>query len=416
MRPILLTAFLVITSFAWAQTPRFESKELTCRVLSIEPGLGFAFERMIVDISGEEDFFAFHPSNGKLITENVKEGQSISIRVTIDVRGKKNFEKASTGNKEFKKTFWYLCRNMLDEIKVGTEWIKLKVPDDPSNSLEAGGTKFGLKDQQVILDQSVVNKYVKGGKTYALIFKSGLVFYNQMFNHFSDFYDFKKTNVGDLVSIIGRKLPQADGYRYPVEGVKEAYYAQPLRKESGRIKSLLFKQNHVCIGIKFTTIKGKDLSVSFPSDKAIEVKEFINPDKELRIYYRPFSVLDKFNLPELHAVIQEKDTLFIKNYGFYGGADIKHDHKEVQFEGKITSIIKTKKGDVECLIVGSEFYVEINPMMAQLLEDKFQKGKKVIVEGLDRVKKVGEIYNENYRIITPEKITLDGITFSAHKP
>ena len=428
MRPIFLSALLVISSFAWAQTPRFESKELTCRVLSIEPGYSFAFERIIVDISGEEDFFAFHPSNGKLIVENVKPGQTISIRVTFDLRGKKSFEKSAKDNKEFRKAFWYLCRNMLDEIKIGTEWIKLKAPDEPYNASESSGTKFaqdkemqqsnkeGQRKYQVFLDQAVVSKYDSDGKTYALIFKNGLVFYNQMLDHFSDFYGFKDTKPGDLVSFVGTKLRQGEGYRYPAQGVKEAYYSFPLRKESGRLKALLFKQNHVCIGVRLQRKKGEELSVSFPSDRAMTVKKFIDPDKELRVYYGPYSVLDKHNLPELHAIIQETDTLFIKEAGFYGGADIEHDHEGVEFGGKITGITKTKKGNIESFIVDSQFYIEFDAMMAQLIGHTIEKGKKVIIQGKERVKKIGEIYDKDYRLIIPQKITIDGTTFSAYKP
>jgi hypothetical protein len=55
-------------------------------------------------------------------------------------------------------------------------------------------------------------------------------------------------------------------------------------------------------------------------------------------------------------------------------------------------------------------------MMAQQLGYLFKKGKPVVIAGKERIKKMGEIYNKNYRIITPEKILIDGKTFSVYIP
>ena len=156
--------------------------------------------------------------------------------------------------------------------------------------------------------------------------------------------------------------------------------------------------------------------VSFPSDKATVVRDFLKPDVDLKIYYGQYSDLDKNNLPELHAIIQEKDTLLINDFGFYGGPDGKHDHSDVEFEGKITQLSKSKKGNVQSLIVGGKVFMEIEAMMAQQFGHMLEKGKRITVQGKERVKKIGEIYSKDYRIVTPEKITIDGITFSAYNP
>jgi hypothetical protein len=168
--------------------------------------------------------------------------------------------------------------------------------------------------------------------------------------------------------------------------------------------------------VKFETLNGKELKLSFPSEKASLIRKFLTADATVKVYFGSDYNIGKFNLPELHALVQGRDTLTIAEFGFYGAPDGNHEHIPIEFEGKITSISKTPKGTIESIVVASEFYIELNPMMAQQFGHKLEKGKKIIIEGQERVKKIGEIYNKNYRIVSPKSITFDGTTFSAYQP
>jgi hypothetical protein len=88
----------------------------------------------------------------------------------------------------------------------------------------------------------------------------------------------------------------------------------------------------------------------------------------------------------------------------------------VDIAGKITRINLTAKGNVSSLIINSEYYVEIDAMMAQQLALHFQKGKQISIQGKQRIKKVGEIYQRDYQIVVPERLTIDGKTFSVYIP
>jgi hypothetical protein len=178
----------------------------------------------------------------------------------------------------------------------------------------------------------------------------------------------------------------------------------------------LFKQNEVCIGVKFSTPSGNEIKLSFPSDKAEKVKKFLKPDSDLKIYHGRVYDLSKLDLPELQAVIQGKDTLYIDEFGFFGGADVEHDHKPVELSGKITRINKTGRGSIVSIIVAGKYYFEPDPGIAEQIGRLLQRGKEVIIQGKERIKKKGEIYKKEYTIVVPKKIVIDGKTFFSNQP
>jgi len=377
--------------------------EYTGTVRSIEPGgWQFALSKIVLDVAGEIEPFVFNPSYGALIFKQVKVGDQISLKAEVDLAGR---EKAKSYKGKLRTYWeWLANRDRVVEIKVSNNWISINYPPQ----------KKSVEDNKVFIDKKVVGKYYLDGLVKGLIFGDGTIGYAGWINIFQNSDELDIPN--DTVSFIGRKMSLEEGFQYPIDGIKAAYSFNKLNRETGKLKSFLFKQNHACIGLKLETAAGKELKLSFPSDKAIQIKKFLNPDHNAKFYYGKDLNAGKFNLPELHALVQGADTLRVAEFYFYGDADGKHEHTPIEFEGKITGISKSVKGSIESIVVASEFYVELDAMMAQQFGHKLEKGKKITIHGQERVKKIGEIYNKNYRIVSPKSITFDGTTFSAYQP
>ena len=392
---------------AWCQETNSQIMEFTGIVTSIEPGAQFAFSRILITVNGEVENFVFNPAYGKLLLSKIKVGDQVSVKANINLRSRKLYKEMSATNKSLS---WFINHDPIVEIKTGNEWTAINYPEIKSS--KTNGSPVAYK---VFLDKKIVGKYYSDGVAKGVVFENGLVGYNFWLNKY--FPAELTEDSSDSVSFIGYRMKPQDGYQYPVEGVRQVYTFSKLNREAARMKSFLFKQNHTCIGVKFETTDGKELKLSFPSEKAIEIKEFLDVEQNVKVYFGRDYTTGRFNnLPELHALVQGKDTLTIDEFGFYGGADGKHEHTPVEFEGKITSLSKTPKGNIESIIVGSEFYIEFDAMMAQQFGHKLEKGKKIIIQGQERVKKIGEIYSKNYRIVLPKTVTFDGTTFSAYQP
>ncbi len=380
---------------------KFEIREFSGKIISFVPGFSFAYQRILVDVNGTKEGFSFYPNYGKLILEKFKIGDNITFKAKVNIRVRERLVEIRTT----KNTDWFLFLDEVLKIKIGNEWI----------SLDNGDLgKMERSSPKVFLEKEVKDIFLHDNHQVGLKLENGLIAYTEYFS-----FTFDKTPLvkkGDLVSFNGFKHSYAEGFVYPMEGVKEVYRASPLKKENGILHSFLFKQNFVCIGVKFKTNSGKELKLSFPSFRAIEAKAFLKPDVPLAIYYNAFETGRQNDLPELHAVIQNRDTLFINEMGFFGGADGQHDYVDMEVKGKITKLIRTAKGNIASIIIDSKYFIEVDAMMAQQLGMQLEKGKEIIVGGKERVKIVGEIYSKDYHIITPEKINIDGKTFSLYQP
>lgn len=393
---------LLFPFFLCAQ-PQAEIQEFSAKVVALQPGFSFAYSRIVLQSGNEKWLYLFHPINGELFIQKVKPGSVVEVRAKIFPRSRELMKSLSKENQELS---WFLSRDEILEVKLDDQWIKLKKPE--------GNSETNDRSSSIFLEKEIRQEYFLNGQKLGLVFDHGVVAYVNTVNPLTNFMD--SVSVGGKTSFVGLRQKNLPGFVYPLAGVKQTYFYTPLRKVTGRWQALLFKQNHVCIGAKFKTNSGKEIRLSFPSYEAIRVREFLKPEKDLRVYFGRSYNTGAIDLPELHAIIQDSDTLYIKEFGFYGGADGNHEHEAVEMEGKITRINKSEKGNVMSLIVDSQYYVEIDAMMAQQLGYLFKKGKAVIIAGKERIKKVGEIYNKNYRIITPEKILIDGKTFSVYMP
>lgn len=397
MKQFFLSAIFFASSHLGAQ-PKHEVQEFSGVVKSFEPGYRFAYEKFCVEVNGEKDCFLFYPEFGKLLMEKIRPGDLVTVKALVNLKAREN-RKTWGGDLP-----WFLFRDLIREIKVEQEWIKLLSPAEDRRPVVS----------QIFIHQPIVKIYVDDGYKKGVLLANGTFFYNQ---GISKHYDpLKESKIGDKLSFMGAAFPNREGYVYPWSEVKEVYHLSTLRSEVAQIQSLLFKQNHVCIGAKFKTAAGKEVTVSFPSYRAEEIKKFIKPEEEVELFLGADYGTQKFSLPELHAMIQGKDTLKIDEFGFYGGADGKHEHKDVGVEGKITYLERTAKGNVASIVVNSEYYIEIDAMMSQQIGSIFRKGLMISIIGKERIRLPGEIYKKDYKIVVPEKVVVDGKTFSLYQP
>lgn len=397
-----LPILLLVIPLQLISQPKVEIREFTGVVKSFEPGFQFAFNYLCLEIDGSRPWFMFNPEQGQFLYEHVRPGDNITLRVRVDLRGREWRKKFEGTDKQLP---LYFFPDFIVAIRLDNQWFEL--PEEPKYLENA---KTG-----VFIGKKVIGEYKQEGLTSALVFEGGLVAtYLGSLRYPGSINTIK---IGDKVSFGGYQRQYREGYKYPIESVKEVYMFQHLIPYTGELYSYLFKQNAVCIGVRFNIDDGKKLDVSFPTEEATRIKEFLSRnDGEVQIYSSNYKPEGQLHPIELHALISGSDSLFIKKFGFYGGADGQHEHKPVEVSGKITRINLTPKGNVNSLIIDSDYYVEIDAMMAQQLSLHFQKGKQITIMGKQRIRKEGEIYQKDYRIVVPERLTIDGKTFSVFEP
>ncbi|HQQ96091.1 MAG TPA: hypothetical protein PLX35_02460 [Cyclobacteriaceae bacterium] len=394
----LLLLLLLLPVLVLAQN-KAEVREFTGRVLAIEPAFRFAYERIRLDVGGDEEQILFWPNHGKYILDHLKVGDQTTLRAEINLIWEKR-RKELQDNPKMKNLLSTWSGHRLTEILIDGNWVSLPYSTaGPMKGLPVG----------VFLEKTIIQVYPNDQDRKVFIFQGGLA---ANCSYLAVNPKFQPANRGDVVSFFGySEVPVFDGTAiYPVPGIKKVYSFSPLIKKSGHLKSLLYKQNSVCIGIVLVTSDG-EIQVSVPSDLAKDVKEFLRDGREADFYYMGFKVEKQPNPYELHALIAGSDTLRIERGHFYGGEDVEHDFKPVEFSGKITRVDRSPHLKIMSIMVGRDFYVEIDAGTAQQLENLLRKGTTVSVQGDERIRKDGEIYRENYRIINPRRLVIDGKEF-----
>lgn len=375
--------------------PTYEIREYKGKVHSIEPGFRFAYEEIHLQIDDKREKFLFYPDYGDFILSHLKVGDEVALRVNVNVKMRASFEKLRS---EQKNEASYFQRDYVVAINLNGEWRELPETILPENQVRE-------YEHNALLDRKVLQVYSLNNYNRALVFDKGLIAYTSWI--MKSYNPLKDIRNNDIVSFSGFKLSNKSGYRYPVENVKNVYHYTPLTKQKGELISYLYKQNYVCIGAKFLTQNG-EVTVSFPSDRAKAVFTFLKPEREVYFYFHDFVVENQLNAPELHAIVQGLDTLYIGRYGFYGGADVEHEHKAAIIHGKIKEVNRSDKGRILSLIIHNDCYIEIDPRFEKQIGQFLKRGITIEVRGEERIKKEGEIYSKNYRIITPQQISLDG--------
>ena len=386
MRNTLIFACLL--SYSAFTQPKFEIIEYTGTVLSVRPGYGFALETIELKTKDDTYFFRIGPEYGQSILSKIKIGQTITLRASVNLKTRETLKLLK------RKYIGIPYHEQILEIKLDNEWIATPVME----------RKFSrwVTESKVFLEEKVIGDYFLDGIRKGLILDNGVVSFAI---YAGIIHSMDKLSPGNVVSFFGYKSAVNDRYLYPVQGVKEVYEFTPLEKVEGKISAFVHKQNYSRIGL----VINKD-RFSFPGELAKRIESFAN-DQSVTIYYagRPN---EKTNLlPTIHAIIQGSDTLKIsKNY--YGDPDGKHDYKLAELDGKISRVNHSDRGKIISLILGNDCYVEVDHKMAEQLGDYLTKGTHIKVAGDERIKKEGEIYERNYRIITPRKVVVDGKEFT----
>jgi hypothetical protein len=404
----LVTVLLVLLVFAYDETDaqvKFEVREFTGIVKSIEPGWGLAYEVIRLDVDGDQVEFQFPQDYGKIILEKVKPDQSITLKVNVNITFRSKLENLKPDELTTARRFY---REMITEIFLDGAWFPLPPVTPPRQAPRA---KIFLEKK--VMDVYKVSTYYARNKTKEFLFVRALIFENGLLGNVTIASqrtdDIKK---GDIVSFMGYAFQVREGMAYPVQGVKSVYYAGLLNKNIGRLKSLLFKQNNVCIGIVMKTLDDQEVFLSFPSDYAERVRDFLTGRESVTFYhYHDYKIKGIIDPPEVHAFVAGNDSLMIDKVGFYGGADIKHDHLAAELSGVITQVNRTDKGKIMSVIVAKSTYVEIDQNIEQQLGPLLRKGKAITVKGEERIKEKGEIYQKDYRIIIPTNIVIEGKEF-----
>jgi hypothetical protein len=296
--------------------------------------------------------------------------------------------------------YWFFNKQTIQEIWWKGEWKKfVESKEKPPKVIS-----------KVFLEETIESFYVRDDFKSAVKLSNGNVAFLGLMGRF--YNPFKSYNIKDKFSFVGEEIVRGEGYAYPLS-FSELFYGYEIVKSEGTLKSYLYKQNHVCIGIKFTNEKG-DFAVSLPTYHAERVQKFLKPEEPLTIYHSPNRYKTSPNdamAPELHAIIQGKDTLYIEEHGFFAGADGKHDHQYVYLEGKIKEIVKSDRGSIINFIVDNGFYIEFDSRFEKQIGPLLKRGLSIKISGEERIKRNGEVYKKDYRIVSPYKIEIGDKTY-----
>ena len=385
-----LTFVLLLIFTAGLSQSKFEIREFTGTVNSIHPGWGFALEIVELQVGDDAHFFRIHPMYGKQVLSQLQKGQTISLRANVNV----SYQGIVKKMKDKRVYIPYFIQDQITEIKLKDGWVQT-----PS-SQQLHEVKRP-PEAKIFLEQKVQTDVMIDGRR-GLVFKNGRVSFSNYFWVSPD--PLKTINPGDIVSFMGYESPVKEDYIFPIEGVKSVFSFIELKKMIGTIDSYVYKQNYVRMGL---VINGKRFS--FQAEKARDIDRFTNGEAVL-IYFDPDEDPKSNILPTIHAIIQKGDTILMPTL-YYGGPDGKHDFKSVQVEGTISKLNRTEKGRIISLILDKDFYVEVDPQMEQQLGNLLKKGSKLKVSGEERIKKEGEIYEKDYRIITPKRIVAESGEF-----
>ena len=386
MKNLFFSITLMVSTSTFAQRWKMEIREMKGKIVAFAPGFNFAYNSLIFVNNNDTSYLSFSPKYGELIVSNFSVGNEIELRANVTIDG--SLRKTRVIN--------YFQDEIL-AIKMDGKWVEL----DRHKPL-------GRNDSKVFLERKVKDENSNSQDGRAFLLNDGVVaFIHPVVLRWNNV---KSIEVNKKVSFVGFEYLREAGYEYPKWNPKSVYSFSLLSKMEGELKSYLYKQNYVYIGFVLKTFSG-EYSFSFPSDMGNRIKFFFDDHRFVTVYHSSFTMKGQLDPPELHALASDGDTLKINEFGFYGGADVKHEHTPAEIEGKITSINRSAKGKIISVIVGNDCYIEVDNNMEKQLTNYLKQGRMIKVSGQERIKKEGEIYAKEYRIITPSQVTADGKVF-----
>jgi hypothetical protein len=153
------------------------------------------------------------------------------------------------------------------------------------------------------------------------------------------------------------------------------------------------------------------IKLNFPSIYAKKIMELEKRKEPITIYFDRFKGDPKsFLFPTIHGLICGSDTLRMED-DYYGDPDGDHDYISISSKGVITKLNLSAKQKIVSLVVDERYLLEIDTKTESQLKAYLKKGKSIGFEGDQRIKKEGEVYQFDYQIVSPKKLTLEGREF-----
>ncbi|MEL7005596.1 MAG: hypothetical protein AAFN93_23125 [Bacteroidota bacterium] len=389
---MLITALTIAQLWSFAQGYKIEQEELEykAKILEFQPGYTFSYSRMLVETAEGKRIIGFKSFAAEKILKEFSAGDEVYLTTSK--------RKVLQNNKK-KPDDWLerVTREQLNTMSNGMFTIDVKSMKYPK-SKKKSINHFRLS---IFLEETITRLYKVNNETRGFYLESGKLLYGEyafnMSNHLRDY------RVGDVISFVGYASLLFEGDVRPIPDIV-VYSFRHLTKVEGRIKSFLVKQNYAYVGLTLTTDSG-EIKLSFASENAAKLKGFAETKESVTVYYEKNRYALKNNPPGLYAAVLGNDTIRTKR-AFYGAPDGKHESKSVTYSGQIKKLIKDKN-NLLSVILTDDVLIEANTVINQL-RHLIKKGITIEVRGEERIKRAGEIYEKDYRIIRPESITIKG--------
>ena len=390
---IIIVTILVMSMMQDGFSQKRNTKKLKvnyqANIVKFLPGYSFAYAKIKLMSEDGEKTVRFLPFNGESILSQFKEGDKVNIQA---YQGRKLKSKKIPSFLDD----YFSMDELISISKEGVNY-EVKFANPFKNYLNTDRSKL----YHIFLEKRITGFYTIDEQKFGVFLDSGELLYS----HYSwwrspEWDDYK---VGDVISSWSIPNKIKKGEVWPIED-GSVYSVRPLTKVEGEIKSFLYKQNYAYIGLVLSTNHG-ELRFSFPSEAAKELKMYADRDDKVIIYYEPEKSPIANNPPGLYAVISNLDTLKITR-PFYGSPDGKHESKSIDYKGEIRKIIKDSKGNINAILT-RDALIESTTYLNQLRKI-LKKGMAIEVAGEERIKRPGEVYEKDLKIITPKSAIING--------
>ncbi len=358
------------------------------------PTPGIAYSIVQYSSQGESALARFPSQQGKEILQQFPVGTSVKLSV------KSRIPKLKFENDPKRTWLRYFLTDSLvsiqsDQSSISCQWRK----DGEVSSL--------FRNRKLLLEEKVKSHIETEGSKGVLTESNVLILDNSFF---SQEKPISKLKVGTVFHNFGTEFPLRDGEAYSVQGVKRVMSSGLLTKVEGTIHSFLYKQNGVCIGLTLQT-ENELIRMNFPAEFGAPLMDIEKQKQPITIYFDQFSVdVNTFLFSTIHAVISGTDTIKIER-DYYGDPDGKHEFQIATKRGQIKNLIMDRRGKLVSIHLNNQILIEANEKIQQQLRDRLKRGKKIEVHGNERIKKEGEVYENNQSVIVPKKLIIDGIEF-----
>ncbi len=396
-----MTRFICILYLVIVPYLSFSQKKVKVELLQVEgviekyiPTPGIAYTVMQYTSAGQSSVARFPSQQGKEILQLFPVGTSVKISVKSRVpkiKFKDSFQRNSL--------FYFLADSLVsiqsDQNLLTCQWKR----DTDRYPI--------FRNRKLLLEQKIKEVIDMDEKKAVLTENSSLILEN---NFFFANQKFHKLRPGATIHNFGVEFPVREGEALAFQGIKRVMSSGLLAKVEGTIHSFLFKQNGVCIGLSLQT-ETQLIRMNFPAEFGTKLMAIEKLKQPVTVYCDKMITDTKtFLFPGIQAIVSGGDTLKIER-DFYGDPDGKHDFVIATKRGQIKNLILDRKGRLISIHLHNEILIEVNEKIQSQLRNILKKGKQIEVQGNERIKKEGEVYENNQAVMVPKKLVIDGVEF-----